>query len=406
MTTIDCSHVHGRISTLHSDMIQLIGLIRSSKPMHTKATNINPMPVCLGYETARNQARGFLVSQEKLGASVVLNNGVTMPRLSYGTAHRGSPARLFRDAVIDGFRHFDLAQGYGMIEQSFGHFLRDKAGTLKKLKLTRSDLFVTSKLTMMTDYSPAARTRTAVLEMLNRTESTWLDLLLLHSWHAEWSKVLSAWKTMEALVDEGKVKAIGLSNVEVPHLKWLLPRIRIKPAVVQNIANVVFPGHDLADQPDIFTYCRERNIVVQAYSPLGTSEHHILPMYKDAHVRYIAQQVGRSPGEVVLNWAMRMGGAAATQSLNSLRRKQSLQAHTVPLAATHLAELNRMAALWHCQGQCALPGLSFTNFSCGSKDRLKQPHVILRFECITPAYRLLPLKGTIGPPQFYNRSEI
>ena len=165
---------------------------------------------------------------------------------------------------------------------------------------------------------------------------------------------------------------------------------------------------------------------------------------------------------MVLAWCMHMGGAAASQSLNKQRRLQSLQAHTVPLSKAHLAYLNRLAPLYHCQShvahsRCVLPlankvvygpdkGATFGEFTCGSSNAqpvqktsqtaqptqnqhrltksemaekedeeapLLHPYPVsasctgmLRYECISPAYRITPGPGTIGPLQFYNRPEL
>ena len=82
----------------------------------------------------------------------------------------------------------------------------------------------------MVDYEDSARTRAAITEMLKRTKTGYFDLLLLHSWHRDWNMVLKAWKVTEAMLQEGKLKAIGLSNVEAPHLEWLFKQdIKIKP---------------------------------------------------------------------------------------------------------------------------------------------------------------------------------
>lgn len=78
---------------------------------------------------------------------------------------------------------------------------------------------------MLRDYGKG--TRAAVMEMLDRSKSQYFDLLLLHSWHFSSKRVLEAWQVLEQLQAEGLVKAIGLSNVEVPLLKWIIPRVRL-----------------------------------------------------------------------------------------------------------------------------------------------------------------------------------
>jgi hypothetical protein len=166
-------------------------------------------PDCLGMDVATERAGRILQSlpdsARPLGSTVALANGVSMPRVAFGTAHLGTPNELFFGAARAGYRHFDLAQGYGDMEIEFGRF----TGHLQQLNLTREDLFVTSKVSYLRDFG-AGRTRGAVLEALERTRAGHFDLMLLHSFHFNRSRVLEAWHELEQLYNEGKLKAIGV----------------------------------------------------------------------------------------------------------------------------------------------------------------------------------------------------
>ena len=351
-----------------------IQVIRSF--MKTTKITVEELPSCSG-TTHNKSTRTGQMSQKipQLTKDVVLWNGVRMPRIAFGTAHRGSPMELFFPALKDGYRHFDLAQGYGDVEQNFGRFI----GHLHTKNLTRNDLFITSKLTYMVDFN-TDRVRKAVNDMLERMRCDHLDLLLLHSWQDyRWNDVLDAWKIFEELYDEGIVRAIGLSNIEVGHLQWLLPQIRIKPMVVQNLGNVFYP-RALVEQPDVVSFCRFHNIVVSSYSSVSTSEYNTLfPAWKDFHVKAIADFIGKSPGEVALHWAMRRGGAVVTQSLNSIHRLNNLHVHNLPILPWHQSYLDMIAPMYHCQQlECGtvLPGTPFQEFKCGSKVSNGTLHVV------------------------------
>ena len=116
----------------------------------------------------------------------------------------------------------------------------------------------------------------------------YFDLYLLNSFHFRRERLLSAWLALEVLYAEGKLKAIGLSNVEVPQVAWLLDRVSVAPHVIQNKLSPFIAGHELADQPDMFAFGRSHQIVVEGYSSADT---HLLPNEKDPHIANIARQV-------------------------------------------------------------------------------------------------------------------
>ena len=364
---------HGYVLLLNS-----VEVIRTF--MRKTKTLVEELPSCTGNTYNKSSTTHVQISQKMppLTKDVILWNGVRMPRIAFGTAHNGSPVELFFPALKDGYRHFDLAQGYGDMEQNFGRFI----GHLNSKNLTRSDLFITSKLTYMVDFN-TTRVRKAVNDMLKRMRCDHLDLLLLHSWqHFKWNDVLDAWKIFEELYDEGIVRAIGLSNVEVGHLHWLLPQVRIKPMVVQNLGNIFYP-HVLVELPDVVSFCASHNIVVSSYSSVGTSDFStLLPAWQDSHVKAVADFIGKSPGEVALHWAMRRGGAVVTQSLNPIHRLNNLHVHNLPILPWHQSYLDMIAPMYHCQQlKCGtmLSGTPFQEFKCGTKVRIGTPHVVGTF---------------------------
>ena len=256
------------------DDANALAVALKSGPGQAAVTRAPSLPSCAGETRVLQSARRHFHDEPTLGPNVMLHDGRSMPRVSFGTAHLGTAEEILLPAVDSGYRHFDLAQGYGNFEQDFGRAL----GHLSRRGLSRGDLFLTSKLTYMTDFG-GNRTGTAVRAILKRMRIEYLDMLLLHSWHPKSEKVLEAWRVLESFYDAGLLRGIGLSNVEVPWLQWLLPKIRIKPMVVQNLGTVLWPGHTLLDQPDIFAFCKQNGIVVSSYSVLGPNDETALPAW-------------------------------------------------------------------------------------------------------------------------------
>jgi diketogulonate reductase-like aldo/keto reductase len=361
-------------------------------------------PACVGLRAATARAaatHAAAAAGRPLGATVRLSNGVQMPRLAFGTAHLGTAVQLFTGMMEDGYTHVDLAQGYGDIEVEFGRFV--KSGRLHAYNKTRGDLFVTSKVSYLSSFG-ARETRAAVLAALERTRAGHFDLMLLHSLHFERGRIAGAWRALHQLQREGKVRAIGLSNVEVAHVRWLVVRTGITPQVIQNVGALPYPGHELVDQPDMFAYAREHGIVVEGYSVVGKSDNSWLPSVRDPHVAEIARQVRRSPGEVVLNWFLRMGGSAATQSLSAKHRRAALRAPTVPLTLGQLSFLNRVAAMYHTQpGTPGFPVAELGGFSCAGGGDAR--HRLVRPFCQSPPYRVAPPAGVVVSTGYDNSTQ-
>lgn len=174
---------------------------------------------------------------------------------------------------------------------------------IKDSRIPRSEIFVTSKL------SPAdhgfQNAREAFLDTLEDLGLDYLDLYLIH-WPAcqgiPVSSDLNAahrresWKALEALYKEGRVRAIGVSNYTVAHLKQLMEYAEIVPQVNQ------VELHPLLPQTELLEYCRENNIVVQPYSSLGHGR-----LLETEEVVQVANKRNRSPAAVCLRWAVQKG---------------------------------------------------------------------------------------------------
>jgi len=134
--------------------------------------------------------------------------------------------------------------------------------------------------------------------------------------------LLDTWQALEKLVDEGKCKAIGLSDVSLEMVKGIFEAATIKPAVVHVESHPYFPEWDLLD------YCRKNGIVLQAFASLGhSSEPNLLA---DPVITAIANRVGKTPAQVALAWAIQRGTALLTTTKTPSRLKENFDVSTLP----------------------------------------------------------------------------
>jgi len=239
-----------------------------------------------------------------------------------------------RDALEAGFRHFDCAERYGN-EREVGRAL--EAGLAGGI--AREDIFVTTKL-WNSNHRPE-RVEPAFEASLERLALKYLDLYLIHTPFAFQPgddqdprdqngnviydhdvTLLDTWRAMESLVDHGKCRAIGLSDVGLNELKPIYESARTKPAVVQ------VESHPYLPETELLGFCKERGIVFLAFAPLG---HGMKPgLLEDPVILGIAARVGKTPVQVLLAWAVQRGTALLTTPLSG---SKGFGCHLVSLAA-------------------------------------------------------------------------
>jgi alcohol dehydrogenase (NADP+) len=279
---------------------------------------------------------------------IALNHGAGhMPALGFGTLIPDAAVTITatRDALEAGFRHLDCAERYGN-EREVGRALQ--AG-LAAGSIAREDIFVTTKL-WNTNHRPEL-VEQAFEASLDRLGLTHLDLYLIHTPFAFQPgdeqdprdqngnvlydhdvTLLDTWKAMESLVDHGKCRAIGLSDIGLKELKPLYESARIKPGVVQVEAHPYLPETELLE------FCKEKGIVFLAFAPLG---HGMRPgPLEDPVISVIAARVGKTPAQVLLAWAVQRGTAVLTTPRTAARAKENFDISTLPEDA--LDEINRI----------------------------------------------------------------
>jgi len=279
---------------------------------------------------------------------IPLNHGSgQIPALGFGTLIPDAALTITatRDALEAGFRHFDCAERYGN-EREVGTALQ--AG-LAVGGIAREDIFVTTKL-WNSNHRPE-RVEPAFKASLDRLGLEYLDLYLIHTPFAfkhgddqdprdengnvlydHEVTLLDTWKAMESLVDHGKCRAIGLSDITVDELKPIYESARIKPAVVQ------VESHPYLPETELLEFCNEKDIVFLAFAPLG---HGMKPgLLEDPIISAIAARVGKTPAQVLLAWAIQRGTAVLTTPRSAARARENFDISRLPEDA--LDEINRI----------------------------------------------------------------
>jgi len=277
-----------------------------------------------------------------------LNHGAgQMPALGFGTLipDAALTTTATRAALEAGFRHFDCAERYRN-EREVGEALQ--AG-LAAGGLAREDIFVTTKL-WNSNHRPE-RVEPAYNASLDRLRLNHLDLYLIHTPFAfqpgddqdprdqngnilydHGVTLLDTWKAMESLVDHGRCRAIGLSDIGLNELLPLYESARIKPAVVQ------VESHPYLPETELLEFCHAKGIVFLAFAPLG---HGVRPgPLEDPVIVAIAARVGKTPAQVLLAWAVQRGTALLTTPKSAARARENFDIS--PLAQDALDEINHI----------------------------------------------------------------
>src|SRR5580692_5813245 len=270
-----------------------------------------------------------------------------MPALGFGTLipDAALTRTATRDALDTGFRHFDCAERYRN-EREVGDALQ--AG-LAANGIARANIFVTTKL-WNSNHRPE-RVEPAFEASLHRLRIEYLDLYLIHTPYAfqpgdeqdprdqdgnvvydPGVTLLDTWRAMESLVDRGRCRAIGLSDVSLSKLLPIYESARIKPAVVQVEAHPYLPETDLLE------FCKEKGIVLLAFAPLGHGMRS--GPLEDPVITAIAARVGKTPAQVLLAWAVQRGTALLTTPRTAARARENFNISALPEGV--LDEINRI----------------------------------------------------------------
>ena len=263
---------------------------------------------------------------EKLTDSYVLRNGAKIPCLGFGTYL--SPVGAAKQSVVDalraGYRHIDTAFKYGN-ESDVGEGVRESGVPREEIWLTTKH-WVTER-----GYEKTVK---AVETSLKNIGLDYLDMYLIH-WPCvekvspEWIDInADTWRGFERMYKDGKLRAIGVCNFERKHLDALWNNCEIPPMVNQ----IEFhPGYL---QPDTFAYSKAKNMVVEAYYPLGSGKLLQLP-----EVTEIAQRYGKTPAQILIRFSLQSGALPMPKSVHAERILSNTQVFDFNLSGMDMAVL-------------------------------------------------------------------
>jgi diketogulonate reductase-like aldo/keto reductase len=265
--------------------------------------------------------------------ALTLNNGVHMPALGLGVFQ--TPPDETRAAVTAalevGYRHIDTAAAYGN-EREVGEAVRN-AG------LARDDVFIETKI-WISDYG-YAETLHGFEKSAGKLGIDQIDLLILHqALPSDFDKTLGAYRALEQLLADGKVRAIGVSNFMVDHLTQLLDEATVVPSVNQ------IEVHPYFQQREVQAFGVENGILTQAWSPIGgitfyrEGEH--TSTLQDPTIVRIAQAHDKSPAQVMLRWHLQQGRSAIPKSTKPHRIAENFDVFDFELAAEELAAIDSL----------------------------------------------------------------
>ncbi|CEP18453.1 hypothetical protein [Parasitella parasitica] len=254
-----------------------------------------------------------------------LNTGATIPSIGLGT-WRSKPEQVYdavKTAIAAGYRHIDTAFVYGN-EKEVGQAIKDSG-------IARQELFITTKL--WNTYHRPELVQAAFEKSLENLQLEYIDLYLMH-WPVSFQPAdvkqprgedgiillddtpfTATYAAMEKLVGR-KLRAIGVSNFDIQHLEKLAITAKIPPAVNQVELHPYLPQQELVD------YCQKHDILVAAYSPLGSSDS---PLMKDETITFIANKHNATAAQILISWGIERGYAVLPKSVNASRIMSNLK---------------------------------------------------------------------------------
>ncbi len=257
---------------------------------------------------------------KSLTDTYTLKNGVKVPCIGLGTWQTPDGAvavNAVKDALASGYRHIDTAYGY-QNEESVGRALKESG-------IPREQIFVTTKLT--NEMHGYEATRVGFEISMSKLGLDYLDLYLIHwpnpkMFRNNWAEMnAGSWKAFEELYDAGRIRAIGVSNFHGHHIDALMATAKHAPMVNQIR---LCPGDT---QDAVVDYCRRHEILLEAYSPLGTGDVFSVP-----EVRSLAEKYGKSVAQICIRWSLQMGFLPLPKSVTAERIRENADVFDFELA--------------------------------------------------------------------------
>ena len=257
-----------------------------------------------------------------------LNNGKIIPSIGFGTwklKNNEETIEIIKEAIKYGYRHIDTAFAYGN-EETIGK-------GIKESNIDRKDLFITGKL--WNDDRGYENIINACKRTIKNLNCEYLDLYLIH-WpaskavHDDWIEInKETWQALEYLYEQGLVKAIGVCNFKINQLEELIKTAKIKPMVNQ------IEFHIGVYNKDILDYCNRNNIIVEAWSPLGSGK-----LFKVEELKEMASKYNVSVAQLCIRWCLQNNTLPLPKSKNIERIKNNLDVFNFEITNEDMEYLN------------------------------------------------------------------
>ena len=254
---------------------------------------------------------------------ITLNDGNKIPQFGLGVFQISGDEKT-KEACLEafklGYRHVDTAHAY-QNERGVGQAVKESG-------LPREEIWITTKL-WPSEYGEG-KTAKAIDKMLERLQTDYIDLLLLHQ---QFGDYLGAWKDMEKAVAEGKVKSIGLSNFESERLEEVLATATINPSVLQVECHPYYQQNDLKKR--ITPY----NTVIESWYPLG---HGDAALIEEAVFTKLAEKYGKTNAQIILRWHIQEGIIVFPKSSNPVHIKENIDIFDFELTEEEMNEIRQL----------------------------------------------------------------
>lgn len=252
--------------------------------------------------------------------TTTLNNGVVMPMLGFGVYQMSDAAECeaaVSEALRVGYRLIDTAASYGN-EEAVGR-------AIAKSGIAREEIFVTTKLWLAD--AGQEKTRRAFERSMARLGLDYLDLYLIHQ---PYNDVFGAWRDMEALQAEGRIRAIGVSNFHPDRVMDLIMHSHTVPAVNQ------IETHPFRQQSAVAAFLRDNGVQIESWGPFAEGRNNL---FGNPLLSGLAQKHGRSVAQIVLRWLLQRGVVAIPKSTNAGRIAENFQVFDFELDAVEMATI-------------------------------------------------------------------
>jgi diketogulonate reductase-like aldo/keto reductase len=256
--------------------------------------------------------------------SLKMNNGLDIPQLGFGVflVPPEKTQQAVSEALKAGYRLIDTAQGYRN-EEGVGAAIADT-------DVPRDELFITTKLTNSEHgYDNALRAFDGSMKKLGIDV---LDLFLIHWPLPMFDQYVETWRAFEKLLADGRVRSIGVSNFEIPHLQRLMAETDVTPAINQVELHPQFPQEELRE------FHAEHGILTESWGPLGQGK----GLLEDPNIVEVARRKDRTPAQVVLRWHIQLGCVVIPKSVHADRIRENIDLFDFELDDADMADISKL----------------------------------------------------------------